>query len=54
MQKGYQGSYQRIAPKRFIPQATISAQLEQIGLSEAAMLQTICEMVPKTAKEQPV
>ncbi len=54
MQKGYHGLYQRIAPKRFIPQATISAQLEQIGLSEAAMLRAICEMVPKTTKEQPV
>lgn len=54
MQKGYHGSYQRIAPKQFIPQATISSQLEQIGLSEAAMLQTIRETVLQTAKEQPV
>ncbi|MDY2509823.1 MAG: 1-deoxy-D-xylulose-5-phosphate synthase [Ruminococcus callidus] len=54
LQKGYHGSYQRIAPKRFIPQATISSQLEQIGLSEAAMFRTICETVPQTAKEQPV
>ncbi|MDO4155993.1 MAG: 1-deoxy-D-xylulose-5-phosphate synthase [Oscillospiraceae bacterium] len=54
MQKGYHGAYQRIAPKQFIPQATISSQLEQIGLSEAAMLQTIRETVLQTAKEQPV
>ena len=54
MQKGYHGSYQRIAPKQFIPQATISSQLEQIGLSETAIFQTIQETVLQTAKEQKV
>jgi deoxyxylulose-5-phosphate synthase len=44
LQHGYHGIYQRIAPKQFIPQATTASQLEQIGLSETAMLRTIREL----------
>ena len=54
LEMGYTGSYQRIAPKQFIPQASIAAQLDEIGLSEAAMLKKIRQTVEQKEKEQSV
>ncbi len=54
LEMGYTGSYQRIAPKQFIPQASIAAQLDEIGLSEASMLKKIRQTVKQKEKEQSV
>ncbi len=40
--------------KQFIPQASIAAQLDEIGLSEASMLKKIRQTVKQKEKEQSV
>ena len=47
LENGYQGTYQRIAPKTFIAQASMDAQFEQMGLSKNAMLKTIRQVCGK-------
>lgn len=47
MENGYNGSYKRITAKGFIKQASMMAQLEQLGLSKEAMLRTIRDSVGK-------
>ncbi len=41
IQNNYHGNYQRVAPKSFISQASIPAQLEHMGLSESKMFEKI-------------
>ena len=43
LEQGYTGTYVRIAPKDFIRQAPMQVQLEQMGLSEEAMLKRILQ-----------
>ena len=43
LEQGYTGTYVRIAPKDFIRQAPMRVQLEQMGLSEEAMLKRILQ-----------
>lgn len=39
MERGYTGTYRRIAPKQYLPQASIASQMETMGLSENAIYQ---------------
>lgn len=44
MQRGFQGHYQRIAPKQYFPQASVESQLEKMQLSENAILRSMQEI----------
>lgn len=37
LERGFQGTYRRIAPKAYLAQASIASQMEQMGLSEQAI-----------------
>jgi 1-deoxy-D-xylulose-5-phosphate synthase len=49
LEHGYHGTYCRIAPKGLIGQASMEAQLAQMGLSTEAMLETIRQVHGKDA-----
>lgn len=51
MENGYRGSYKRITAKGFIKQASMNAQLENLGLSTEAMLRTIKELAGKDVSD---
>jgi 1-deoxy-D-xylulose-5-phosphate synthase len=43
LEHGFRGTYRRIAPKAYLPQASIASQMETMGLSESAIYRDILQ-----------
>lgn len=44
MQRGYRGTYTRVAPKQYFPQASVASQLAAMGFSEQAIFERMQQL----------
>ncbi len=51
LEKGFQGSYRRVAPKQYLPQASTASQMETMGLSERAIYADMLNLSRKVDKD---
>ena len=49
MEHGFSGTYRRIAPKEYLPQASTASQMDTMGLSEQAIYQDMQQVFQKEA-----